>query len=223
MNTLIRLQWFLTTAGGISYEKWRKLKAHEKRNYVKLHPHTSYIPKDKENFISVDFDTFHKCLVKAKNTHKPVSRWCVSEDHTKEDMKNAKMYVTKGGSTVALKDGDIISVCGNNESIEPVESLLKFAIKNGGNKLDCYGKRLYEIYVRNGFEPISWTPFNPKFAPYDYNNSFGREYDIVFFRYNPKAKNVPKYEDFISTVKPYTGDTGYDDAYAKRDSTIDSV
>ncbi|WP_233126286.1 hypothetical protein [Methanobrevibacter sp. 87.7] len=51
------------------------------------------------------------------------------------------MYVTKKGSTIAIKpNGDIISVCANanNKNKDNSRALMEFAVKKGGTKLDSY-------------------------------------------------------------------------------------
>ena len=86
-----------------------------------------------------------------------------------EEQPNAKKYTTPGGSTVAITpDGDIVALCRNeNDSLRGWQ-LIKFAVKNGGNKLDAYSG-LWKFCSKNGFEPVSWTSFNEKYAPSDGN------------------------------------------------------
>ena len=42
--------------------------------------------------------------------------------------------------------------------------LLKKAVENGGDRLDTFGPVLFIFYIKNGFEPVSYTPFDEKYA-----------------------------------------------------------
>ena len=70
-----------------------------------------------------------------------------------------------GGSTVAITpDGDIVALCRNENDSLRGKQLIKFAVKNGGVKLDSFSGN-HKFYTRNGFEPESWTSFNEKYTP----------------------------------------------------------
>lgn len=82
---------------------------------------------------------------------------------------NCRMFITKNGSTIAIRDdGDIISVCANNSGNvkDSSSSLLKFATTKGGTKLDSFAGN-YEFYRHCGFEPVSHVKFNEEYAPPD--------------------------------------------------------
>ena len=80
------------------------------------------------------------------------------------------------------------------------------------------------FYTRNGFEPVSWTPFNAKYAPDEWKEAKKqglkvREEPVIFYKYTGKSINIT-YEDFINSVKPFEGDDGYSNAEKKRDEEI---
>lgn len=170
----------------------------------------------------VDQDKFPSKIQAAKDACAEESRWRV-DVHTKEEYaeKGAKCYSTPGGSVVAVtKDGDIISVCKMTGDSASGRDLLEHAVKNGGVKLDSFSGN-HGFYTRCGFEPVSWTPFNKEYAPDGWAKSGAGEEPVIFYQYvgvgNVKYTNLG---DFLTSVKPYTGDSGYDDAMAYRDSKL---
>ena len=174
-----------------------------------------------------DEKKFINMLEKAKADCDENKRWRV-DIHTAEEYKEkgAKLFTSKGGSTVAVtKDGDIISVCkGSKESEHGAASkLLEKAVKEGGTKLDSYSGN-HEFYTKNGFEPVSWTPFSVKYAPDGWKLGRDSKEPVVFYKYvgvgNVKYTGKSGLHKFLSDTKPHTGDSGYDNAQAERDSKI---
>ena len=177
--------------------------------------------------VSVNPKDFSKAIADAKKTGDKKDIWRVDAHDAKDySDRHCKCLVTKGGSTVAVdKDGDIISVCkGGNESTHGIGSkLLDKAVKAGGVKLDSFAGN-HSFYTKNGFEPVSWTPFSVEYAPEGWKESGAGQEPVIFYRYVGKDK--VKYSGkeglskFLSDNKPYTGDDGYDNAKAFRDSKI---
>ena len=173
-------------------------------------------------------DKFIKTLTEAKASCQESVRWRV-DVHEKGDYEKhgCKLFTSKGGSTVAVtKDGDIISVCANQSPNEPRGAgsrLLEQAVKNGGVKLDSFSGN-HGFYTKNGFEPTSWTPFNKEYAPNGWKEGRDKEEPVIFYRYvgkdNVKFGGQDGLDRFLSTVKAYEGDDGYDKAMAYRDSQI---
>lgn len=90
-----------------------------------------------------------------------------SAEEFEQEHPGAVMHVTQGGSTVAVTpDGDIVGVCKKPDDNVSGSDLLKMAVANGGKKLDAFSKLFY-FYTKNGFEPVSWTPFDKEYAPTD--------------------------------------------------------
>jgi len=172
---------------------------------------------------SVDATTFHKDITSAKESRPVEDKWRV-DVHTADDYKehNSKCWTSKGGSTVAVTDeGDIISVCKKQgDNTVRGKDLLAQAVKMGGRKLDSFAGN-HKFYTANGFEPISWTPFNKDYAPDGWDKSGCGEEEVVFYKYvgigNVKNTDL---DTFLKNTKPYVGDDGYDNAYAYRDRQI---
>ena len=135
------------------------------------------------------------------------------------------MYVTKNGSTAAVKpDGDIISVCTNtNGKKDSIRTLLEFTIKNGGTKFDSYSGN-YGVYRHCGFEPRSWCEGVYEFYPDSWkkghktNPETYKTEHIIFFEYTGKQSKYKKAKKFTSIVD-YKG-KDYPDAERIRDMVM---
>lgn len=177
---------------------------------------------------------FKQSFEKAKESLPMSKRWRVSSYYSEEDYKDMKMYMGTDGSTVAIHNGDIVSVCTTKEAKIRGSELLKIATENGGNKLDAYAG-IYGFYVKNGFEPVSWCKFDDEYASDEWkeaNNLKGIETEklnkipdkklsvkrepIIFFKYTGNTKQPPL-DEFLATVKP---STDYDTAMEQRDKSI---
>lgn len=162
---------------------------------------------------------FKKKLLVAKATCAKKIAWRVDDTHSIKDYKGDKLFTTKGGSTIGVTaSGDIISVCKNSKDKATGADLLKFAVAQGGTKLDSFSGN-YGFYVKCGFEPVSWTPFNKEYAPHDWKEGVHKEEPVIFFKYTGKVTTMTEVE-FYQKVKPCEGDNGYDDAMAIRDKSM---
>ena len=150
-------------------------------------------------------------------------------EHSEDFYSHCKCFVGLGGCTVAVvKDGNnkgnIVSVCKNQNTKERgvLSKLLDCAVANGGDRLDAFGEGLFNKYQKNGFEPVSWTPFNTKFAPDGWKPQYGaKKNPIVFYRYVGKDKvSGITFQDFINNTQPFVGDNGYDEAEKYRNEEI---
>lgn len=164
----------------------------------------------------VDTKTFVNTLAEAKATVDPAKAWRVSSPNSAvfdEEHPNAKKYTTPGGSTVAITpDGDIVAVCKNEKDSLRGWQLIKFAVKNGGVKLDSFSGN-HDFYTKNGFEPVSWTHFDINYKPPGWIPEYGKE-PVVFYKYTGKVTNE-SIEDFKNRV-PESKD--YDEAKKMRDN-----
>lgn len=175
-------------------------------------------------------DVFVHALKSAKASCPTESYWRVDTDyHEAKDYIGKKTYISEGGSTFSVtKDGDIISVCkkATDKNIRGSE-LLEMAVKVGGKKLDSFDGN-FEFYLKNGFEPVSWTAFNDskEVRPKGWDYNMHQKEPVIFFKYNPKAKitdKMPKsfYDDklkeFYKTVKM---SKDYDTAKEARDALM---
>ena len=159
---------------------------------------------------------FKKLIEQAKESNSPETRWRV-DIHDEADYLHDKLFVTDGGSTVAVEpDGNIISVCKNQTENIRGSVLLKKAVESGGDRLDAFGEDLYAFYTRNGFEPISYTPFDEQYAPEGWQKGRDKPEPVVFYKYTGSKCSL-SYKEFISQTKPMSN---YDAAKSVRDKEI---
>lgn len=161
---------------------------------------------------------FHEAVRVAKESNKETDRWRV-ELKDEDGYNECKLYVSDGGSTIAIKpDGDIVSVCKHQGSGDRGSELLKKALKHGGDRLDAFGSGLFYFYTKNGFEPVSWTRFDEKYSPPDWKKGRDKKEPVVFYRYVGvgKVKTV-KYGSFMKSTK---ASRDYDDAKSIRDRAM---
>lgn len=191
---------------GMSYDDWKQIREAEKATGV----HT-LLPTPKQ--FKVSFNTAKSSI--------PVNAWRVDDTYTIEDYRSDKLFKLGGGSTVAIKpNGDIISVCKNANSNDRGSNLLKVAVANGGDRLDAFGDDLYTFYTKNGFEPVSWTPFNEEYAPHDWVKGRDNPEPVIFYKYTGSRTDVT-YEDFLKKTPACIGENGYNEAMEIRDKSID--
>lgn len=173
------------------------------------------IEKDKD-LSETDGINFHSKMKTAKASLSEENRWRV-DIHDIEDYKNDKLFVSKGGSCVAVEpNGNIISVCKKQGDNINGKDLIKYAIENGGDRLDAFGDGLYKFYTKQGFEPVSWTPFNEEYAPEGWNKNRDEPEPVIFYKYTGKVTKEP-YNEFISRVAP---SNDYDTAMEVRNKEL---
>lgn len=138
-------------------------------------------------------EEYHETIKLAKSDVPEDARWRVdvkpiSSDDGDDYNHCNHLFKSKSGSCAAVKtDGDIVSVCRvDSEKAVSGSDLLKEAIKRGGDRLDSFDGN-WRFYVKNGFEPISWTPFNEEYAPDGWEKERDEEEDIIFFAYTGRT------------------------------------
>lgn len=158
---------------------------------------------------------FRDAMVEAKDSIAPSERWRV-DVHSADEYDKDRMYLSTGGSCVAIEpNGNIVSVCKRKGDVINGRDLLRYAVENGGNRLDAFSG-LYGFYSKQGFEPVSWTLFNEEYAPDGWDKTRDEREPIIFWKYTGKVNEL-SYDDFISTVKP---SKDYDEAMTMRDREI---
>ena len=164
---------------------------------------------------------FIGALLSAKQSVAPKDAWRVSSPSAEEfdeEHPNARKYVTKGGSTVAITpDGDIVGVCKKVGDTVNGKELLAFSVKNGGKKLDAFSG-LYGFYSKCGFEPVSWTPFDEQYAPSGWEKGRDEEEPVIFWKYTGNRTKLSA-KEFLNSVKP---SESYDEAKQKRDDEVEA-
>lgn len=172
------------------------------------------VPKTVE-IIPSEPNSFQSSLKSAKASVAEAERWRV-DVHEVSDYKGDKLFVSRGGSCVAVEpDGNIISVCRNDDDTVRGSDLLKHAIKNGGDRLDAFSG-LYYFYVKQGFEPVSWVPFNEEYAPEGWNKNRDEKEPVIFYKYTGKRTTLTR-EEFLKNNKPFKE---YEEAKAFRDKEV---
>lgn len=185
--------------------------------------HEKLVQAEIESFGHSDAKTFADALAKARDSCPEDKKWRVTA-HTQEELEQdypgVKMHVTKGGSTVAVTaDGDIISVCRADGDPLRGKDLMRIATENGGKKLDSFSGN-HEFYNKTGFEAVSRTTFNEKYAPDGWRKGIDKPEDVVAYQYvgHPSGKSV---KQALADAKLFTGETGYDDMIAYRDKMME--
>lgn len=159
---------------------------------------------------------FTPALDAAKATCPPDKAWRVDTTRSPEDFEaeGITTYTTEGGSTFALKkDGDIISVCKNQQTDAGTNArdLMAAAVQAGGTHLDSYDGN-YGFYVRCGFEPVSRCKFDKQWAPPGWTEGRDAEEDIYFMKYVGVGKVKYRSVEEARQDIPYSAD--YDSAEA---------
>lgn len=151
------------------------------------------------------------------------------DEHPIEELNTYKKFLSADGMAgVAVKqDGDITAVFKNTDLKEHgvVNDLILTARANGGDKMDCYGRRLVNMYEQCGYVPVAKVKFNADYVD-----------DPVLLKTKPDVYVMMKNTDSIETAvrknaeKSYKKsskieldnlpDFEYDDALSYRDSLL---
>lgn len=133
-----------------------------------------------------------------------------------------KTFQSKDGmSSITIKDdGDITSLVSKPGGWRG-KNLVLTAIKNWGDKLDCYADFLPDFYQNAWFEPVARVKFNPEYAPADWKGK-GQDIIVMMRRNNDSVEKVNenwwKYE--VQSLKDLPV-MEYDDALAYRDMLLE--
>lgn len=178
-------------------------------------------------FDETDTKKFTDAVAKAQSKTAPEDAWRVSapsQEEFEEEHPGAKMHITANGSTIAVAgNGDIVSVCGTPP--DHGGDLIELAVQNGGTKCDSFSG-LYGFYRKQGMEPRSVCEFNEEYAPPGWTKGRDNPEPIIFWEYtgNKSTKSrmelIKECDEWISSQKMHTGENGYGDAMAARDSQM---
>ena len=179
---------------------------------------------------SSDSKAFKNKLTTAKTSVSEDIRWRVDDySHSAEDYDHCQKFISDKGSTMAVTpDGDIISVCHNeNDRDCSGRDLLKKAVEAGGKKLDAFSG-LFGFYRKCGFEPVSWCEFSEEYAPPGWDRNRDEKEPVIFWKYTGNYSSKTKTEldqemaDFLSKTKGRSGENGYDEAMHERDRSMEA-
>lgn len=158
--------------------------------------------------------------------------WCVTPKSAQQLKDgNVRTFMNDNG-TVGVgiaPDGDIVAVFKNKNGGPPkaLDTMMPIAIEQGGDRLDCYGSGLVDVYARYGFEPVARVEFNKTYANEGWSPDKGEPYIYVMKHNGDSADTVaqkmgtyPEYTKDQLEALPTYGKNDYDAALAYRDSLM---
>lgn len=180
---------------------------------------------------TTDPGSYEQALTAGRNSD-PQNGWCVTPKSAQE-LKggNVRTFMDENG-TVGVgvaPDGDIVGVFKNKNGgpKKALDTMMPIAIEQGGDRLDCYGEGLVNLYAKYGFEPVARVEFNPEYANEGWTSDKGTPYIYVMKHNGDSADAVvdkmgtyPKYTDAQLNALPTYGKDDYDGAMAYRDSLM---
>ena len=180
---------------------------------------------------TTDPGSYEQALTAGRNSD-PQNGWCVTPKSAQE-LKggNVRTFMDENG-TVGVgvaPDGDIVGVFKNKNGgpKKALDTMMPIAIEQGGDRLDCYGEGLVNLYAKYGFEPVARVEFNPEYANEGWTPDKGTPYIYVMKHNGDSADAVvdkmgtyPKYTDAQLNALPTYGKDDYDGAMAYRDSLM---
>lgn len=170
---------------------------------------------------SVSAPEYAQVIKTAKENCPADIQWRVDAKPAKDYEKTKALIATKQGSCIAvMENGDIVSLCrpSGEKKFLRGHHLMAEAVKAGGDRLDTFDGN-WNRYVKSGFTPVSWTPFNPEYAPDGWVHGRDAPEDVVFFKYTGKTDPIDM-KEWKRTHAPHTGPDGYDEALRERDESI---
>ena len=124
------------------------------------------------------------------------------DEHPIEELNTFKKFLSEDGMAgVAVKqDGDITAVFKNTNLKERgvVNDLIITARANGGEKMDCYGRGLVNMYEQCGYVPVAKVKFNADYVD-----------DPVLLKTRPDVYVMMKNTDSIQTVVKKNAEKSY--------------
>lgn len=174
---------------------------------------------------------YEQALTAGRNSD-PVNGGCVTPKSAQELREgNVRTFMNENG-TVGVgvaPDGDIVAVFKNKNGgpRKALDTMMPIAIEQGGDRLDCYGDGLVDVYTRYGFEPVARVAFNEAYANDGWSSDKGTPY-IYFMKHNgdsadtvvQKMGTYPEYTETQLDDLPTFGKNDYDKAMAYRDSLM---
>ena len=149
--------------------------------------------------------------------------WFKMDIHWSADYGNGKWKTFQsadGNSSVTVKDdGDITSLV-SKKGLWRGKELVLTAIKNWGDKLDCFEDKLPGLYQKAWFEPVARVKWNADYKPEGWKGE-GQDIIVMMRRNNDSvekvAENWDKYEKIDLDDLPVKE---YEEALAYRDMLL---
>ena len=140
-------------------------------------------------------------------------------EYSPEEYKQMRLFTAENGkSGFALKpDGDIVSVFSSETG--SLAGLMKLAIQNGGNKLDCFDTMLPKIYKKFGFIEVDRVKWNEEYKPANWDKEHFKQWnngepDVVYM----KLRQTPP-----TPVEPQQLKLDFSQAVEAKETTNDIV
>lgn len=175
--------------------------------------------------------SYEQALIAGRNSDVK-NGWCVTPKSAQQLKDgNVRTFMNDNG-TVGVgiaPDGDIVAVFKNKNGGPPkaLDTMMPIAIEQGGDRLDCYGSGLVDVYARYGFEPVARVEFNKTYANEGWSPDKGEPYIYVMKHNGDSADTVaqkmgtyPEYTKDQLEALPTYGKNDYDAALAYRDSLM---
>jgi hypothetical protein len=172
----------------------------------------------------VEFNKFHANMLLVKEEHKKFLDWYTWEEYKK---KGIRLFMSQDGQTgMGINKNNMGVTLWRRADAAPGvgKKMMAYGIEQGMDKLECFDGKLKDIYSTFGFEEVSRTPFNKKFAPKGWNYKdwgkpdylemelrkpvvqFGGQ-DIRTAKYNLNKRQAKKFfedNDYVEVIKEYT-------------------
>ena len=170
---------------------------------------------------------FHRSIVAAKELNtatekssgvfKTIDSKCFgSFVHAYDEISYSSMTLLLSSTTIdegtaafglAIKSDtqEIVSVFKNTAQKtkeSALDVLLPEAVSLGGRYLDCFDGMLPCLYAKYGFVPVAKLPFDPDYAPEDWNYARDKTPDIIFMAHCPAATvDLTDYSSFVVKIR----------------------
>ena len=130
---------------------------------------------------------------------------------TEEELKEfSRLYVSEDGlAGVGIRpSGEIGALYSNNAMKGSGDSLVRLALQEGGEYLECFDTYLPGVYSRAGLGKIAEIPFNPEFAPDGWDYQKMKDYnqglpDVIFMVRDRPGLVVRRFDDY-DAAESYT-------------------
>lgn len=144
----------------------------------------------------INFNEYVQILETAKETNGKI-RLNVS---TPENIKGNRYFKSLEGCSILSSKGELCGLFRFKKGTENVAKLhQEKRISLGGFWLNCYEGKLDKIYEKNGFHVVSKLPFNPEFAPKNWQKDeiLKNKPFILFMSLNsPKDNKIKTFDNW---------------------------
>ena len=129
--------------------------------------------------------SYEQALTAGRNSDQQ-NGWCVTPKSAQELKDgNVRAFMDENG-TVGVSvapDGDIVAVFKNKNGGPPkaLDTMMPIAIEQGGDRLDCYGEGLVNLYAKYGLHGMKRSNMND-IKTNKHGGNYEQETCSIFFR-----------------------------------------